>query len=416
MMGTESQIIFFILIIFNVKYISIRVKNGYSKSIILTSISTAVYVIALWIPSHLQEQNIIESKLVRLGFLNNPSRQELNLLAWHWSLELIIITSTEWVFWKVASKRNVTQADSKNLGSIQLTSTLLIAGLLFYVILPPPPLEARGLPGQGIPVLLRTFLLTGTALSVYYRFHKSRLVFFLTAISMVVFLSGNVRSPILVIGLAYIARELPHLKKIKMKTLVFSVILLVLFSFLATTMSSLRANITRNQGFSPNKIIERNLSDPVLGIYGAGLDTLDGYRFSREIATRESGRPQDLLNIALTFIPRQIWEKKPSDFSVDMSAKYLGYQVSGQFLSPIGYLTLIFDSYLFGLFVFVLLILIYSLVSKRYFETFWNAILLTVAFRFFIGGSSFDIYYGLTLVVPILVFNFLSRLTLRKGS
>ena len=180
--------------------------------------------------------------------------------------------------------------------------------------------------------------------------------------------------------------------------------------------SLLVGNTVRNQGLNASEIISTNLKNPILGIYGAGLDTLDGYRFSREIADREQGRPLDLLNIALTFVPRQIWDTKPTDFSVDMSAKYLGYRVSGQFLSPVGYLTLIFNSYFFGLLVLAILIVIYCLLSKRYFSTFWNVILLTVAFRFLIGGSSFDIYYGLTLVVPILVFRFSSKFIIGKSS
>lgn len=416
MSGIYPHIIFLILITSNIRLILVRIRSGLTHTIVLTSISSAVYLIALWIPSQLQERNVTDSKLVKIGFLNSPSKEELTLLTWHWALEITLITATEWIFWKITSMRNLSKPNMKYLNDIRLTLFLIISGLIFFLVIPPPALEARGLPGQGIPVLLRTFLITGTALSIYFWFHKSRVVLALTAVSILILLSGTVRSPLMVIGLAYIARWLPKLKEIGIKTIVFSITLVILCSFVASTMSSIRANTVRNQGLNASEIISTNLKNPILGIYGAGLDTLDGYRFSREIADREQGRPLDLLNIALTFVPRQIWDTKPTDFSVDMSAKYLGYRVSGQFLSPVGYLTLIFNSYFFGLLVLAILIVIYCLLSKRYFSTFWNVILLTVAFRFLIGGSSFDIYYGLTLVVPILVFRFSSKFIIGKSS
>jgi len=414
--GIYPHIIFLILIALNIRLISVRIRSGLTHTIILTSISSAVYLIALWIPSQLQERNVTDSKLVKFGFLNSPSKEELTLLTWHWVLEITLITATEWIFWKITSMPTLSPPTMKYLGDIRLTLFLIISGLLFFLVLPPPTLDARGLPGQGIPILLRTFLITGTSLSIYFWFHKSRVVLVLTAVSMLILISGNVRSPLIVIGIAYIARWLPKLREIGIKTIVLSITLVLLFSFVATTMSAMRSNIVRNEGLNASEIISTNLKNPILGIYGAGLDTLDGYRFSREIADREQGRPLDLLNIVLTFVPRQIWDTKPTDFSVDMSSKYLGYRVSGQFLSPVGYLTLIFNSYLLGLLALAILIVIYSLLSKRYFTTFWNAILLTVAFRFLIGGSSFDIYYGLTLVVPILVFSFLSKLIIGKNS
>jgi len=414
--GVYSHIIFLILITLNIRLISVRIRSGLTHSIVLTSMSSAVYLVALWIPAQLQVRNVTDSKLVKFGFLGSPSKEELTILTWHWVLEITLITATEWIFWKITSMRNVSPPNMKYLGDIRLTLFLIISGSIFFLVLPPPTLESRGLPGQGIPILLRTFLITGTALSIYFWFHKSRVVLALTVISILILISGNVRSPLLVIGAAYVARWLPKLREIRLKSILFSITLAILFSFTASTMSSMRANIERNQGFYASEIISTNLRNPILGIYGAGLDTLDGYRFSREIADREQGRPLDLLNIVLTFVPRQIWETKPTDFSVDMSAKYLGYRVSGQFLSPVGYLTLIFDSYLSGLLALAIFILIYCLLSKRYFATFWNAILLTVAIRFLIGGSSFDIYYGLTVVLPILVFSFLSKFIIRKSS
>jgi hypothetical protein len=410
------HILFLILTSLNFRYAANRIKKGLSHTIVLTLMSSAVYLFALWIPSLLQEAGVIESKLVRLGFLNSPSRLDLNVLTWHWALEVAIISATELVFWKFTSLNDSKLVYSRHLEDKDLTLCLLVLGFIFYLIFPPPPLESRGLSGQGIPVLLRTFLISGTALSIYHRFHKSRLILLLTLIAIILIANGNVRSPLLVFGFAYIAKSFPKLRHINIKIVVIAITFSTLFSFVATTMSSMRANIVRNQGLSATHIISQNLKNPVIGIYGAGLDTLDGYRFSREISEREPGKPLDIFNIVLTFVPKQYWENKPSDFSVEMSAKYLGYRVSGQFLSPIGYLTLIFNSYLIGLIALIVLIIFYSLLSKKYFKSFWNAILLTVAFRFLIGGSSFDIYYGLTLVIPVLVCRFLFNLFINKIS
>lgn len=181
-----------------------------------------------------------------------------------------------------------------------------------------------------------------------------------------------------------------------------AILLIVIFALGGSYMSNWRENVARHQGLETSQVLAKTFDAPWVQVYESGIDTLDGYRFSEYIAPLEDSRPEDLLNIVLTIVPRAIWEDKPTDLSVELSARYLNYSASGQYLSPVGYLTLALGSYaaaLVGLFIFVF---VAALLVRKYLFSFVLTIVSCVVIRFFLGGSSFDIYYGFTLLIPYL--------------
>lgn len=371
--------------------------------------ASIVYAVCLWVPARLQEMGIVESKLENARFLIPPSMDEISALSWRWSVELLVILLGEWIVWHLRFKRRLLPSRGMArkpfviaLNRERIAAILILVGACATIIFPAPALQDRATEGQGLATLLRTFLIVGLAYIVYNRGFGKFKWYLIAAIGVVVLASTNVRSPLLVVVFAFIAAEIANGKLRSFKRVFATITLVVLFALAGSFMSNWRENVTRYQGLEVSEVLASTLDEPWVQIYESGVDTLDGYRFSQQVAPVEDSRPQDLLNVVLTFVPRAIWEDKPSTISVDLSAKYLNYGASGQYLSPVGYLTIALGSYaaaLIGMFAFSCLM---SLAVRRYLDSFILTVVLCVTFRFLLGGSSFDLYYGITLLLPFL--------------
>ncbi|MEW2015356.1 hypothetical protein [Rhodococcus sp. NPDC076796] len=372
----------------------------------------------MWIPAYLQERGTLESKLQTAGFLAPPTSAEFASLAFRWSLELGVIVLAEiLVIWWLEIRHKKYHQKSADFGldsrlkvDIQWSNArtiaiiLILVGFVSTIVLPAPGLESRGLGGQGIQTMLRTCLVSGLALLVYFRCFQSKLYFAILIGGTTVLVLANVRSPLVVLFLAYIASEISIRRSgFSGRRSAALLILLAAVALLGSFMSTMRANITRNLGLSFSDVLSDTFGNPLIGIYQSGVDSLDGYRFSSAIAQYELPRPSDLALAITTFIPRSIWTDKPNAIGVDVSTKYLGYQSSGQFLSPVGYFNLVWGSYAMAVLSLFLISLIFAALIAKYYSSFWLCILLVVVFRFLIGGSSFDIYYGLVLVIPVVL-------------
>ena len=384
-------------------YIARQVTAGRAASVTVAVVSLSIYIACLWLPAHLQAAGLIESKLERAGIARPPSMGEIDQLALRWSIELTILTFVEFLVWRTRHGANATQVHA--LYDIdqrweRTARLLVIVGGMSMVIFPPLALESRAEGGQGFGTLMRTFLIVGLAVIVYYRGFGKPFNWLLLILGTVVLILGNVRSPLLVLVCAYLASEIRLGRLRKIRRLVGVLAVIIIFALAGSVMSGLRANTARNYGYTTGEVIAQALDNPWIAPFEAGLDTLDGYRFSERIAPLEEPQPMDLFNTVLTFVPREIWKEKPSDLSVAMSSKYLNYQGSGQYLSPTGYFTLTLGSYsasLVGLGAFSLVI---SLLARKYAARFGYSFVLVVSIRFLLGGSSFDLYYGLTLALP----------------
>ena len=424
-----GHLAFFVVILAVALRAVLALRNGGFDRSVISAIGLFIYGFCMWLPAYLQNQGSLDSKLQDAGFLAPPTATEFDQLAFLWATELAVLVCAEIAgafFYGVLNRRNprfsavavgiqqtayrtssvsgLTAPDESWRNSKKISFILLLIGFAATMLFSTSGLESRGLGGQGIQILLRTCLVSGLAMLVFFRCFSSKVCVALLLSGTAFLFISNVRSPLVVLFLAYIASEIARRRNgfsLKRSGLILGLVVLV--ALVGSFMSTMRANITRNYGQSVGEVLSQTLSDPLIAIYSSGIDTLDGYRFSAAIARVEPSRPSDLLLIVLTFIPRSVWPDKPNSLSVDLSAKYLGYNSSGQFLSPMGYLNLVWGSYgvaLLSLFVFGL---VFSMLMSRFRSTFWTCLLLVVVFRFLLGGSSFDVYYGIVLAAPVFV-------------
>ncbi|WP_062077794.1 hypothetical protein [Demequina globuliformis] len=382
-----------------------QVASGRPTSVLLTLASTAIYVLCLWVPARLQLAGLTDSKLVDAGFANPITSSEIAWYSLRWSIELLVLGAGEFLGWRTRKGRATPQVApivDKAARWERVAYLLVIVGTLAMVVLPQTALEDRGAGGQGFEILLKTCLVTGLAVMIYFRAFGRPLGWLVVVAGVAVLIAGNVRSPLLVLVCAFIASEATLGRLARTRRVALLVALVLTFALAGSVMSGLRANTTRDYGYSTSEVIQESLSHPWVAPYEAGLDTLDGYRFSDSIHDREEARPEDLANVVLTFIPRSLWPDKPTSLAVDMSAKYLGYGTSGQYLSPAGYLTLVLGSYpaaLLALFAFSLAM---SLLARAYATSLGLVFVLVAQVRFLLGGSSFDLYYALFLCVTLI--------------
>ena len=377
-----------------------------TMTVLVSLVCTAVYVLALFVPALLQASGLVESKLVRAGFAYAPTTDEVGTLALRWAVELAVIVLAEALVWRT---RAGTAARLRQLGPVEdvdgtwrrVALLMVLVGLAANVAFPAAGVEDRGAGGDGIGVLLRTFLVVGLAVVVYFRLYRERLHAVLLVGGVAFMVLSNVRSPLLVLACAALASALRRGRISSARSVAVVVVVGIVFALTASLMSNLRANTARDYGFTTGEVVGQTLENPWVAPYGAGLDTLDGYRFSVRVAELEPPRPSEFLNVVLTFVPRAVWPDKPSSLAVDLSRRYLAYGASGQFLSPVGYLLLLTGSYPLALLALALLTGLAALLVRVGMERFWLTIVVTVVVRFMIGGSSFDLYYGLTLAVPV---------------
>lgn len=379
---------------------------GRPASVTIALVADFIYVFCLWVPALLQNAGLVDSKLARAGFALPPTGREIDHLCLRWALELVVLVGVEFVVWRTRAATRIVQTDDlRDPGQRMERATwiLIVVGVIATLVVPAPALEDRADGGQGFGTLMRTFLIVGLSSLIYFRGFGRRWAWLVVIGGVALLVVGNVRSPLLVLACAFAASQL-RLGQLRRPIRLVGLLLLVVgFAFVGSVMSNMRANLTRDYGYSFGEVLTQSLQNPWVAPYEAGLDTLDGYRFSERIARFEPAQPLDLANIVLTFVPRNLWESKPDAIAVEFSAKYLNYQASGQFLSPTGYLTLVTGSYLGALLGLAVFALLAALLARRFATSFWYAIILLVVVRFLLGGSSFDIYYGLTLVVPALV-------------
>lgn len=367
----------------------------------VSSFAVGVYVFCLWIPAYLQASGAIHSKLFSSGLLSRPTAGEISELELRWALELFCLLLAEIAIVEVIIR---TQKFPRSTPSISVTDwrkvslILVIVGVLANMVFP-ADIGARGVEGQGIFVLLRTMLVCGLAIAAYFNCWRSRWIWFGVVLGVAFLIFQNIRSPLLIVLVAFIAGVLSRGDIYRRRKVSQIVAAILVASIAGSFMSGMRANLTRDLGFSSSEVAANVLSSPVESVYEAGLDTLDGYRFSHLVSEFEEPRPSDLLTPVTTLVPRSIWHEKPNSISVDLSAKYLGYKASGQYLSPVGYLTLTSGSYIFALLLLMVFGGLMSWLVLRLWKTFWLSIVLVVLLRFLYGGSGFDLYYGLMLTL-----------------
>lgn len=380
-------------------------EGAWGRSLVST-VAALLYLSALYIPAELQSAGELRSKLVTAGVLSTPSVEEVTQLCLRWTFELSIVLAGEVIAGVVLGRRaddhSVSAPDNEGRHSSQIARRasllLMTVGAAAYVAFPAADLVNRADPGQGVGVILRGCLVAGVAIAIFYGHFGSRWFLAATLLVTLVVAVSVVRSPLFLLAFAGLARVLVE-ARVRLYQVVAVSIGLVL---LAAIMSGQRANISRDQGLSLQEVTEAAVQDPLISVLEAGVDTLDGYRLSQNVSRYEQAQPGDLLRIVTTFVPRSLWPQKPGSVSVYVSHKYLGWNSSGIFLSPVGNLTLATGGYAGALLALFVVSLVGSMIAIRLQATVWSGFVGYGFFRFFLNGSSFDFYYVLVLAIPMI--------------
>jgi hypothetical protein len=195
------------------------------------------------------------------------------------------------------------------------------------------------------------------AVSVMNFHWRSRWRVFLSVIGIMLIILTGVRSPLVLIALAFVPRAFLLLRRSRHPLAVVALAIVGANALVAigTGMNLWRGGIRHGTGGSLADAVMTAWTDPFGALSKAGLDTLDGALFVNALPEDAvSTGPGDLLNAVLYLIPRQIFPDKPELLSNILSEKYLSFGTAGMFLSGAGYLEIILGGWvaaLIGFFV-----------------------------------------------------------------
>ncbi|HEY6796561.1 MAG TPA: hypothetical protein VI248_17945 [Kineosporiaceae bacterium] len=419
-----SAAFFGTLAVIVVRFLRAVPRGTYHHRMVSTT-AGLVYAFCLYLPATYQAAGQLPSKLAAAGVLGPPTGADVTGLCLRWSLELWVVLTAEHAATVVVSTAQalpVTPARPRRRPWLApyapaTVAVLVFVGLLATLAFPPADLADRADGGQGAQTILRSFLVCGLALGVHVGGVARIRTLAVTLGGAAYLVAQSVRSPLVLVFFALLVQRMNArgARRVSPAEVARLGVLAVAVALAAAFMSVARANETRGLGLSTGEIVAQVEADPVLAVLEAGIDTLDGYRLARAVAPEEPAHPGDLVNVVTTFVPRALWPDKPTTLPVDVSARYLGYRASGQFLSPVGYLRLMTGSYPGGLAGLAVLAFLAALAVIRVHGSFWEVLVTYGTFRFLLGGSSFDIYYVLALAVPVLLSRALVGLAAQAG-
>lgn len=388
-------------------------------------IYSLIYLLCLWVPAQLQITGQTTSKLVATSFVPALTADELAHLSFRWGIELGLLLAVDFVVRSALEIRSNTPARERRPSSAaarrhpeiiwRRAATLLVTiGTLANIAMPAPNDFNRANSGQGIPTLLREFLVAGIMVAVYFGCFKRAHWVVICVAGVALVLSGNARSPLLDIFIALITLAISRDWFRRGRRIVLGLVAVLIVAFLAAYMSNLRDNVLLQKDESASQVWTDTLHNPWVAPYKAGIDTLDGYRLSEYLISRVPPDVGDLAQAVTNYIPRAIWSSKPSTLSAKLSAEYLGYGASGQYLSPVGYLSIVFNGYGQGLVALAVFAGAIAFFAHRFRGTFWLTVVAVITFRFMLGGSSLDIAYGLNIVIVVALCLGIASITSRK--
>jgi len=213
----------------------------------------------------------------------------------------------------------------------------------------------------------------------------------------------GVRSPLVLIGLAVLARVLQAVgeRRTRLRVAVPAMALgCYLAAALLVGLSTWRGDIIRDRPASLPSHLATALASPVPKLQQeGGLDSLDGLLLTRRAEPEAVGASWTDPAKALTgFIPHQVWEGKPDWLSVAVTSHYLGWAAGGIFLSGVGYAGLIFGGWPGVALAFLVLGAAAEALSGRMRADSLASVLLTYFLvRFLFNGDAFDAFHVIGL-------------------
>jgi hypothetical protein len=217
------------------------------------------------------------------------------------------------------------------------------------------------------------------------------------AMTMGLLASGN-RSPVALIGLALVVRVIMD-RRVRAMRLLATVLPmgLVVFSY----QSIWRSLVSQGLPSSPKDVFTLMLANPLREFLRLGIDTVDGHALVAALVNQgiEARWTDPLLAIA-NFVPRQLWEDKPTLLGSTISHDYLGMTAGGIFLSGPGYFSLVTGSIAIGSILFVSgVVLVKRVASAECMHPIVICAIYYLVVRIAIAGDAFDIFLAVQIIV-----------------
>jgi hypothetical protein len=267
--------------------------------------------------------------------------------------------------------------------------------------------------GQGLLSMAAWALPVAIAVSVANSHWGSRTRVALSLFGLVLIVLMGVRSPLILIALAFVPRAFQLLRRSRYPLAIVAIAVIGANALIAvgTGINVWRGGIRRGNGSSLPDAIMAAWLDPFGALSSAGLDTIDGALFVHALPPGSvSTGPGDLLNAILYLIPRQIYPGKPELLSNILSERYLNFGTAGMFLSGAGYLELILGGVVPAVLGFFVMGLIFGGIVPRVGTSVPWLIAAYVLVRFYMGGDAYDFFLGLQLALVWLFGSLLSGL------
>jgi hypothetical protein len=258
--------------------------------------------------------------------------------------------------------------------------------------------------GEGIAVLLGWALPLAVAFAIAERHFGSRwLVGLNLALVAFALLPSAVRSPLLLIACACLARVLLYVARRKkpVRTMAALAVAAYIAASLFSGLSVYRGELREGQPASIVTAVVGQLETPSLTEQVTGLNTLDGLLLVHRVDPRVvDANAFDPAKAVLGFIPSQVWANKPNWLSVNIAHDYLGWKVGGIFYSGQGWAYLVFGG-IFGVIIwFTGLGAVAGASLRRMSICSMPSILWTYFLvRFVASGDSFNMFHVLGLAV-----------------
>ncbi|WP_223992479.1 hypothetical protein [Arthrobacter sp. NicSoilB11] len=223
----------------------------------------------------------------------------------------------------------------------------------------------------------------------------------LSLIGIAMIVNSGVRSPLLLIAIAFIPRLVSTIARSRRPFRTWTAAIMGSYLLVAVggAISVWRGSIRYGNPVTFGAALYNACLDPLKALTSSGIDTVDGLLLVYSLPTNIiDANLTDLFKVVQTAIPSQFYPNKPEFISNIISHELLGYGAAGMFMSGPGYLIMIGGSWLAAIVIFFLGGIIFrQLAGRRVGGVAWLILTYTLI-RFVMGGDAFDFYQGLTLV------------------
>ena len=270
--------------------------------------------------------------------------------------------------------------------------------------------------GQGIATV-GTWLAPASAVLLLSCRHAFRPVtrWALVALSLGVTLTSGTRTPLIFVAsyAATVALRRIGLQRTRLKTLAISVVGAYCVIILISGINIWRGQlINHSSKVSLPAALATAAANPIASLPSSGaVNTLDGAVFVRILHAERhvNASPANWSVAGALFVPSQLWPHKPQPLSAVLSNRYLGFGVSGIFLSGPGYTWLTGYGTPGSIVIWFLVgTLVASACGRRSrtpaFSPLWQSLIVFFLVQIWFAGDTFSAYYVGSIAVAVWIF------------